>query len=170
MQDWEQEARNLHKEWDSPDLWPRIADRLEAEQGRSHRGRIHWTWAVAAMLAVGIGVGAWMGTRPAHVPFTAAAPKLLTDQALDELEANEAKYLESIEKLASLAGPSIQAPPSPLVAAYRERLTLLDNAIAELREEAESNPLNAHLRLQLATLYREKQETLQEVLNHAQKN
>jgi hypothetical protein len=112
----------------------------------------------------------WVITRPAPLSVTAATPQLLTDQALDELKTAEAAYLASIEKLARLAEPAIEMPPTPLVAAYGERLALLDSAIAELRAQAENNPLHAHLRAQLAALYREKQETLQEVVNHAQAN
>jgi hypothetical protein len=171
MQDWEQEARTLRKEWESPDLWPKIAAALEAERGGGNRRLFRWPVALAAGLVLALATSmVWVSTRSTRIQLTAPTPQLLTDQALDELRTNEAAYVESIAKLAKLAGPTIATPPDPLIVAYRERLALLDSAISELRAQAETNPLHAHLRAQLAILYREKQETLQEVLNHAQQN
>ena len=169
MENWEQEARRLRKEWETPDLWPKIAEALEAERHSPRAQRSVRTWALplAAALLVAAGAGLlWTAAR--HDAPAIAAPQLLTEQALAELQANEAAYLESIDKLSRLAGPAIETPPSPLVEAYRERLALLDAAIAELRAQADGNPLYGHVQSQLAALYREKQETLQEVVNHAE--
>jgi hypothetical protein len=47
---------------------------------------------------------------------------------------------------------------------YREKLTLLDTAIAECRAQVERNRHNAHLRRELLDIYAEKQRTLQQVL------
>jgi hypothetical protein len=47
---------------------------------------------------------------------------------------------------------------------YREKLMVLDSAIGELRAQAGENPSNAHLRYQLLAMYREKQDTLREIL------
>jgi hypothetical protein len=57
--------------------------------------------------------------------------------------------------------------PSPLADAYREKLVVLDSAIADLKTTIESNRYNAYLQTQLASLYGEKQKTLEEWLNHA---
>ena len=51
---------------------------------------------------------------------------------------------------------------------YREKLLVLDSAIDELRSQEGQNPSNAHLRYQLLAMYREKQGTLQEILETKQ--
>ena len=48
---------------------------------------------------------------------------------------------------------------------YREKLLLLDSAIAETRARVERNRFNARLRQELLSLYQEKQSTLQQVVN-----
>jgi hypothetical protein len=50
------------------------------------------------------------------------------------------------------------------MASYREKLLVLDSAIADLRVQAGENPSNAHLRYQLLAMYQEKQQTLRDVL------
>jgi hypothetical protein len=47
---------------------------------------------------------------------------------------------------------------------YREKLLLLDSAIAECRAQIERNRFNARLRQELLSLYQEKQRTLQQVM------
>ena len=47
---------------------------------------------------------------------------------------------------------------------YKEKLMLLDDAIAECQQNIEQNRKNAHLRKQLLAIYLEKQQTLREVL------
>jgi hypothetical protein len=47
---------------------------------------------------------------------------------------------------------------------YREKLSVLNDAIADLKSQAGINPANGHLRRQLLAMYREKQDTLEQVL------
>ena len=82
---------------------------------------------------------------------------LMTEQALSDVESAEAAYLASIEKLSLLARPRLEDPNSPQAAGYREKLMLLDSAIAEIRAEADRNRFNTHLRKELLAMYREKQ-------------
>ena len=51
--------------------------------------------------------------------------------------------------------------------AYREKLQLLDSAIAELRGQIEQNRFNTHLRRELLAMYQEKQRTLQDLTKEA---
>lgn len=95
---------------------------------------------------------------------------LLTETALQEVEQAEAAYARSIDRLSKIAGPGLEQSPSPLASAYREKLLLLDSEITEIKATAESNRYNAYVQTQLASLYREKQKTLQEWLNHAKRN
>jgi hypothetical protein len=60
----------------------------------------------------------------------------------------------------------LAADASPLAASYREKLLLIDSAIKDLKATADSNRYNATLRAELTSLYRQKQQTLQEVLSN----
>jgi len=73
-------------------------------------------------------------------------------------------------RLSALVGPGIDRSPSPLAAVYREKLVLLDSAIADLKATADRNRHNAYLRTELASLYGEKEKTLLEWMNYAKRN
>ena len=75
-----------------------------------------------------------------------------------------------VDKLAELAKPQIEHTSTDLAVAYRERLMVLDQAIAELRANVDQNRFNASLQVELAGLYRQKQQTLQEILRREHKN
>ncbi|MDQ5872553.1 MAG: hypothetical protein M3547_10170, partial [Acidobacteriota bacterium] len=93
---------------------------------------------------------------------------LLTDMALDDVERSESDYVRSIENLSKLARPRLDAAEAtPLLLSYREKLLLLDNAIAELDGEIRQNRYNTHLRRQLLGMYAEKQRTLRDVMKGA---
>jgi hypothetical protein len=148
----------LHREWDSPELWDRIAAQATRRRGQG------WRWGLAAAASVLLAV---VLIRPAlHRPAPADSV-LLTDEALGEVQRAEAVYARSIEKLSAVAAPTLQQSPAPLAAAYREKIELLDSAIADLKRTAAGNLYNAYLERQLASLYREKQKTLQDWLENA---
>jgi hypothetical protein len=89
---------------------------------------------------------------------------LLTERALRDVEGAETAYTQSIDALAKLAGARLEDPASPLLSSYREKLVVLDAAIAECRAQIARNRFNAHLRRELLSIYREKQRTLEQVL------
>jgi len=162
-------APELHKEWESPYLWTRIEANLAAET-RPHRFP-WWRWVAAACASVGVVVlAALMILQPRHPSDGAAEKTLLTDRALREVQETEAAYVKSVEKLSALAKAGIERSPSPIAAAYREKLALLDSAIADARAAVEQNRYNAYLRSELTSLYHEKQKTLQEWLRDANRN
>jgi len=80
------------------------------------------------------------------------------------VESAESAYEKAIDKLDAEAKPQLDTPATPLMANYHEKLLLLDSAIDDLRAQAGMNPSNAQLRYQLLAMYREKQRTLEEVL------
>jgi hypothetical protein len=47
---------------------------------------------------------------------------------------------------------------------YREKLDVLDSAIAELKASIDQNRFNTHLRRELLAVYQEKQRTLQNLM------
>jgi len=182
-------ARDMQKSWESPALWPRIREALilegQAEEAHPWRGSFTWLWqgarfhwqatAAALALVAATALGTWMMVRR-HVEITAgnaspntvltpvAQKRLLTEQALREVEAAEQAYVKSIDKLSALAEPKLEHASSPLMVSYREKLMVLDAAIAECKADEENNPLNAHLQQELVSMYQEKQRTLEAVV------
>jgi hypothetical protein len=121
-----------------------------------------WRWAMAAAAVVLLAVGLLR-------PWRQQSRELLTDDALQQVQAAEAAYARSIEKLSKVAGPGLEQSPAPLASAYREKLLLLDSEIAEIKAASEGNRYSAYVQTQLASLYREKQKTLQEWLEYAKR-
>ena len=169
-------ARGLRKSWDSPRLWPRIHEALASEpvRGRKvgfllHVGSWNWRAAVAAASVLALTLSAagilWRNYAPVDVTRRPPGPRrLLTEQALRDVESAEVAYIQSIEKLSKLVEPKLEQPASPLMISYREKLMLIDSAIAELRAGIERNRFNAHLRQELLAICQEKQRTLQEMV------
>ncbi|HEY3938831.1 MAG TPA: hypothetical protein VGL97_15465 [Bryobacteraceae bacterium] len=174
-------AKELHEDWESPEIWPNIRKVMEAERKVAPVWWKEWkTWAIAAaiLMAVLLPLRVWQRSaamRPSATPQTLTNPlssnqDFLTEQALREVEKNEAAYRQSIDKLSRLAQPKLEKAASPAVANAREELLLLDSAIADTRANVASNRFNVRLQTTLADLYREKQHTLQELLTRDQKN
>ena len=169
-------AAELRDYQESPALWSRIETSLREQQAadvaRANRWRFldlwprvshGWQLALAGAMVVVLSLsGGYLYThRNPTAPV--ASNQLLKSSALAEVERTERDYMSAIEKLAAEAQPQLSAD-TPLMANYREKLLVLDGAIAELRAQAGENPSNAHLRYQLLAMYQEKQETLQDVL------
>jgi hypothetical protein len=164
-------ARQLHEEWESPDLWNRIRTDMASEPRRRQAWFTDWKlWAVAASILVTVTLGFWFNFAGRARPQTAEERQFLTDHALEQVEKSEAAYRQSIDELYKLAEPALDKANSPLVAAYREKLILIDSAINDIRNNLQRNRFNASLQTELAALYREKQKTLEDVLKHDQKN
>jgi hypothetical protein len=172
-------AKQLHCEWDSPDLWPKIRRGLEAQsQPPRHRWlRPDWKlWALTAAAAaiVLLAIFRWPAApvdKPTASTANLSGQDFLTDRALKEVEKNEAAYRHSIDELSRLAQPKLENPASsPLLSSYREKLQMLDSAILETRSNIAQNRFNTRLQTDLAGLYREKRQTLQEVLTRDQSN
>ncbi len=174
-----QAAPALKKEWESPDLFPRIARALAAapqpgaQASDLPRRRPVWIPAAAAatlFLLSMIGLYVFKPGESGREPMSnLRVPRepLMTEKTLIEVESAEAKYLESIEKLSRLARPRLDSPQTALLAAYKEKIELLDSAIAETRNQIEQNRFNTHLRRELLAMYQEKQRTLQDLMKEA---
>jgi hypothetical protein len=174
-------AKELREEWESPELWGRIRSALDAEPKAPPAWWKQWrTWAVAAVALVGVSaalIRPWeFGSQAARAPgvtsaqFTSADKSFLTEQALQEVERTEAAYRQSIDRLSRIAEPKLENPQSATAVNYREKLVMLDSAIAETRANLDQNRFNVHLQTELANLYREKQDTLKELVTRDQKN
>ena len=175
-------ARSLHREWDTPGLWPRIADRLREDDDASpvrrtpETTRLRWrypsspVWRLAAAAAVLLTLGsvtwlAWprVDRTPAPGDVAATEERLLTDEAVAEIERAEAQYVRAIDELSRITKPKLETASSPLIVSLRERLMTIDAAIDEYQMEIDRNRFNAHLRQQLLWIYQEKRRTLEQV-------
>jgi len=157
-------APDLHEEWPSPDLWPRIrADLAAAAPPPKPIAIWRWTLAAAALVTLAVTlIAPWRGGQPSR--------DFLTEDALREVQQTESAYARSIDKLAAAAAKQFEQSPAPLAAAYREKLAVLDSAIADVKATVDTNRYNVYLQTQLASLYREKQKTLEEWLRNAKRN
>jgi len=175
-------AKELHQEWDTPQLWPNIRTALEAEP-KPKTKPVWWrdvrVLGLAAALLVAAAVLLFRQSSPppqSNTSDNVATAKLpldrdfLTDQALKEVERTEAAYRQSIDKLSRLAEPELQKPVSAVAVNCREKLLMLDSAISETRANLDHNRFNVRLQAELADLYREKQQTLKELVTREQKN
>ncbi len=165
-------APGLHQEWESPFLWQRIQANLAAEPGRHGAGSRTpwWRWALAATGSIVLAAAMLQPMLRSGRGAKPADRELLTESALQEVQQAEKAYARSIEKLSAVAAQKLESSSLPVAAAYREKLTLLDAEITELNAAVDGNRYNTYLRMELAALYRQKQQTLQEWLNNANHN
>jgi hypothetical protein len=173
-------ASELHQEWDSPGLWPRIEAALDQRTLAAKNSRwqqffgswnlasLQWQTVAAALLLVALTASSiWFlaNQRDRTIPDNQA---LLNDRAVNDVEHAEAAYERAIDKLDVQARPHLENSSDPLIANYREKLLVLDSAIADLKSQAGINPANGHVRRELLAMYREKQDTLEQVLEAKQ--
>lgn len=156
-------ARELHATWNNDLLWPRIEKGIKAIRNdhRTTRTRV-WQIAAALLLLAALGAAAWVAQRRMHAADFDET--ILKASAVDEVERAEEKHIAAINHLESLAASKLDQPSTPLMVSYKEKLMMLDDAIAQCQTAIDKNRQNAYLRAQLLTMYSEKQQTLREVL------
>ena len=155
-------AHSLRTTWQNDLLWPRIERALKEEKKRSPMRGL-WQVAAAALLTLGLGGTVYYTVRE-QVQDANFDKKIITLSAVDEAEKAEQIHLQAIAKLEKLADAKLEDSESPLMASYKEKLMLLDDAIAECQANIDRNRQNAYLRGQLLAMYSEKQQTLVDVL------
>ena len=122
-------------------------------------------WQIAASLIVIAALGGTMFYALRVQTHDAAFDRdILRLSALDEVERAERAHVAAIQKLERVADAKLESDDSPVMVSYKEKLMLLDDAIAECQANVERNRQNAHLRTQLLAMYSEKQRTLEDVL------
>lgn len=150
-------AKSLKTTWNNDLLWPRIERALKQEARRRWVAALQI--AAALLVVVGIAAAAWRVHRRADFD-----QHILGIAAVEEVERSEQAHLAAIERLERVAEPKLDDGATPLMVSYKEKLLLLDDAIAECQSNIDHNRQNAQLRKQLLAIYREKQHTLQDVL------
>ncbi len=153
-------AHGMHTTWSNEMLWPRIERAIRADRRRS--GVRMWQIAAALVLLVGIAAVTWRAQQNMRAAEFDKA--ILRASAVEQVEQAEKTHLAAIDRLEKLAEPKLEEASTPLLVSYKEKLMLLDDAIAECQAAIDRNRQNAHLRKQLLAMYSEKQRTLQEVL------
>jgi hypothetical protein len=154
-------AQSMRTTWENDLLWPRIERAIRAEKRKSAR----WFWQIAAAIVIVVGLGATMFYALRLQTRDAAYDRdILRMSALDEVERTERDHIAAIDRLENLAEPKLDDAATPLMVSYKEKLMLLDDAIAECETLIEQNRQNAHLRRQILAMYSEKRQTLQDVL------
>ncbi len=152
-------ARGMHTTWTNQTLWPRIA---RAIRNQRRQGLRIWQVAAGLLLLLGIGLFAWRANE--NVRRDKFNQTILQASAVDEVEKAEKAHVAAIDQLEKVTQTKLDDASTPLLVSYKEKLMLLDDAIAECQSNIDRNRQNAHLRTQLLAIYSEKQRTLQEVL------
>jgi hypothetical protein len=155
-------AQSMQTTWTNDMLWPRIERSLRDEQRRRPVRRFR-SFAAAAVLTFALGGTMFYALR-VQTHDAAFDADILRITALDDVERAERAHVAAIEKLEHLAEAKLEDAESPLMVSYKEKLMLLDDAIAECEAGIDQNRQNAHLRKQLLAMYTEKQQTLHDVL------
>jgi hypothetical protein len=153
-------AASMKTTWENDLLWPRIERAIKQETKRSSPWQM-WRVAAVVLLTFGIAASAWFVSRSKARDYDEA---ILRSSAMDEVERAENAHIAAIEQLERVAEKKLDEAETPLMASYREKLLLLDDAIAQCETQIEQNRQNAHLRKQLLAMYSEKQQTLQGVV------
>jgi hypothetical protein len=170
-------AADLPREETPPrDLWPEVRDGLD----RSREVRVTtiarpfrsgWmTWAgLAAAAALLVVTTVWVavtvvdGPDPG-IPVVAEGPGAKRvpppQNALAAFRAAETSYTETIDDLALVFEQNRDRLAPETVAVVEKNLTIIDEAIGEIRAAFESDPINARLGYLLASMYRQKMELL----------
>jgi hypothetical protein len=146
----------------------------ELNRGQARLGERWQALAAAAVIAITLAPTSWLGWRWFMLgpkPDPAAAElrrqRLLTEDALAAIERSEAQYVQAIDDLTRVAASRLDTPDAPLLVNLRDRLEVIDTAIAEYLSEIERNRFNAHLRQQLLWIYQEKRRTLEQIQEYA---
>lgn len=150
-------AQSLHTTWRSDTLLPRIQREIKRETRSAHA----WVWQVAAALIVllGLAVVVWKANQLSPMDKV-----ILKQKVYDEAEKAQKDHERAIKQLEKLAGEKLDDPATPILVSYKEKLMLLDDAIAECQKAIDQNRANAAVHKQLLAMYDEKQRTLREVL------
>ena len=143
-------------------LWPRIERALRQSKRGPSVSRLSQV-AAAIFLTLALGSTLFYALR-VQIRDAAFDRHILRISALEEVEKAEDAHKRAIANLERVADPKLANASSPLTVSYKEKLMLLDDAIAECQANIERNRQNAHLREQLLAMYSEKQRTLEDVL------
>ena len=155
-------ARSMRTTWENEMLWPRIERAVARE--RQAWWRESWRVAAAIVVTIGLGASLWFGVLARSARNKEFDQTILRVAAMDEVDRAEQAHVKAIKNLEKLTASKLDEPETPILVSYKEKLMLLDDAIAECQTNIDQNRQNAQVRKQLLAMYSEKQRTLQDVL------
>jgi hypothetical protein len=150
-------AHGMQTTWQNDMLWPRIERSLKKEK---HPG-LSWPLQIAAAVVLFAFLAAvvWKVNQLNRIDAL-----IYKTDTLSQVEKAEREHIAAINRLEKLTDEKLDDPSTPLLVSYKEKLMLLDDAIAECQTAIDQNRRNAHLHKQLLAIYTEKQRTLQDVI------
>ena len=121
--------------------------------------RPQWRLGFAAVLTVAIIIGLVNIQGGSKERF-------LSQSAIAQVDKKEREYAQAIAELENIVALELTSIENDLTLLYRDKLETIDAQIAQCKEALEIHPYSAHIRRYLLAAYREKKETLQEVLQY----
>lgn len=149
-------ASLLNENQTVPDLWPQILTKIE-EPAKPHTLYSILKYAAVFILAVTALFYTFKPSPKLNTP-------LLSDKALQKVEATEQAYEEAIDELEVLASVKMDTLEITLALLYRDKLETIDTQIERCRNALETNPANTHIRRYLLAALDDKKQTLKEII------
>jgi hypothetical protein len=174
----EGETQRLPAPESSPWLWARIENGLKREKEISRpiglgdvlshvfSPKQHLVYKIAALLVVSVGVSYLLFFRP--VTTGPESRKFLTSSALSRVEEREKEYEQAIAELEKVTRSLVANADTDLLLLYRDKLETIDAQIDRCKEALKNNTADAHIRRYLLTAYKDKKETLIELIGITQ--
>jgi hypothetical protein len=171
-----QQARNLKSPEPSPSLWPRLAaavrDSLEETPVAGLRRKGAWgvlgnvnRWRFAAAAALVLVVVGAVVIRQA--PWRTVADPARRDSAeytLSKIREAQVYYEKAIQSLSEAVMSQDSRLPPEIAEIFKSNLAAMDETIQTCRQIIEGDPRNLMARAYLLTAYREKVDTLEEMM------
>lgn len=158
-------SRALRQPVESPGLWEKIEKSLIEEESKKNKTfhKYFPIFRIAAVLVLIFGLTLIFITRNKNQDS-----KLLVSSVLKQVEQKEKDLEETISELEKIALPKLSNMNLELMFLYRDRLETIEAQIVQCKDMLNENPANAHLRRYLLAAYKDKKETLSELLNNYQ--
>ena len=161
----------------SPSLWQDIRARLLAEKRkrfspagskfqqffRTFSARPAWQFAAAGAMLIIIIIGI-LNYAPR------SSEHFISNRTLARVEQKEREYEQAIAELEKEAMPELNLADTELLLLYRDKIETINSQIQRCKEALAQYPHSVSIRKYLLAAYKEKKETLQEVLVFTQLN
>jgi len=159
---WERIAAAIDASPDPVPAGPTVSERIRrfARKALPINVLFKPSYAAAAIAIVAISIVAFHAVHEMYAPDSEHARRV----AAKDLEKAEQTYLDAIEKFSGVVEERRQTMDPELYDLYTEKLAILDEYIEECREAVGENEYNSNARMYLALAYREKAETLKEMM------
>ena len=156
-----EQSKNLNENIKIPDLWPSIEKNIRSRKTVILRFKQSTKFILSAAASLLLITTIWVLSQYDKEPIP---EKILSQKALEKVVQAEEKYLEAINELEDLAFNQLHHTKEPLAQLYRNKLILIDRQIENCKNALQNNPANSHIRKYLMAALKDKQRTLEEIL------